>query len=261
MDAQDTDPLITKHVLNMLNAWVNDYDDPPLPMKARCVPSLAKILMAQSNIGAWNTLLGRVSKQLTQLQQKHYTSKDSKRTGLRWTASLILKLQNVAWDMWEHRNGILHEFPDRHHRKQALDEANASIAKEWIRGAQGLLKQDRFLFRNKQEVDRRTLDKKMEWLAAVTAAREAANADAANAPGFEGERQRLRDWLTGSNKRAGAAQKKQKRPKKKQKITPTGGEHDNTLSTTEVGAQPRTNPGPVARGNPMATRGSRAPRP
>jgi hypothetical protein len=30
------------------------------------------------------------------------------RTGKRWTVALITKLWDIAWDLWEHRNGILH---------------------------------------------------------------------------------------------------------------------------------------------------------
>jgi hypothetical protein len=29
----------------------------------------------------------------------------------RWVATLIKKLWTVSWDMWEHRNGILHNTP------------------------------------------------------------------------------------------------------------------------------------------------------
>jgi hypothetical protein len=32
----------------------------------------------------------------------------SSRTGRRWATAVIEKLWNIAWDIWEHRNGILH---------------------------------------------------------------------------------------------------------------------------------------------------------
>jgi hypothetical protein len=34
---------------------------------------------------------------------------DSRRTGLRWLTALIQKLWDVAWDMWDHRNRVLHQ--------------------------------------------------------------------------------------------------------------------------------------------------------
>jgi hypothetical protein len=30
-------------------------------------------------------------------------------SGYRWLSALICKLWQVAWDMWEHRNGIFHD--------------------------------------------------------------------------------------------------------------------------------------------------------
>lgn len=43
------------------------------------------------------------------IQQDYYDLLQSRRSGLRWLSSLIKKLWQVAWDLWEHRNGILHE--------------------------------------------------------------------------------------------------------------------------------------------------------
>jgi hypothetical protein len=213
MDSVDTDPLITKHVLAVLQSWVDD--DPALP-NPRGTPGLKKALRAQSAIGGWNTLLGRVSEQLRDRQDLRYKSKQSRRSGFRWTVELIKKLQDIAWDMWEHRNGVLHDNPDKHHRKAALEQANADIEEEWSRGNQGLLREDLFLFRFKPELMKRTLERKWVWLESVTAARAAAAADAASRHSFQYERTRMRDWLDGK-KRAGPTQRKQKRTKKKQK--------------------------------------------
>ena len=101
----------------------------------------------------------------------------SRRSGFRWTVALIKKLQDIAWDMWDHRNGILHGDPDRHHRKGEVEQADANIVREWQRGDAGLLQEDRFLFRNPQEqVLARTLELKWQWLTSVTGARAAADA-------------------------------------------------------------------------------------
>jgi hypothetical protein len=42
-------------------------------------------------------------------QHRYYTLLRSGRTGRRWVCAIITKLWNIAWDMWEHRNGVLHE--------------------------------------------------------------------------------------------------------------------------------------------------------
>jgi hypothetical protein len=42
-------------------------------------------------------------------QQAYYCLIKSKRSGKRWTVELIKKMWAIAWDLWDHRNGILHE--------------------------------------------------------------------------------------------------------------------------------------------------------
>ena len=44
-----------------------------------------------------------------EVQQRYFAWVKSKYSGRRWLSELIRKLWNVAWDLWEHRNGILHK--------------------------------------------------------------------------------------------------------------------------------------------------------
>ena len=115
--------------------------------------------------------------------------------------ALIKKLQEVAWDMWEHRNGVLHDNPDKHHRKHDLEEANAAIEEEWARGQQGLLTRDRFLFRNQETVTGGTLEDKWTWLTSVALARQAAAEDVATQGSFSQEREGMQNWLQGNRTR------------------------------------------------------------
>ena len=198
MTETDTCPVLAKHIISLLQNWVEDKPSPSIP------PAGTKkqaALLAQAQLGAWNTLLGRISRQMTERQHARYILKKSRRTGFRWTVALIKKLQGIAWDMWEHRNGILHNEPSRHHTKGDLAEADAAIAAEWAIGDQGLLAQDRFLFRHKEEVQNKTLQNKWEWLTAVITAREAAKADAAARDTYAPERRAIRNWLLDRSKR------------------------------------------------------------
>jgi hypothetical protein len=43
------------------------------------------------------------------MQQQYYDLARSRRTGKRWAIALIEKMWDIAWDLWEHRNVILHE--------------------------------------------------------------------------------------------------------------------------------------------------------
>jgi hypothetical protein len=42
----------------------------------------------------------------------YYNSIRSNRNGRRWLSSIIKRLWNIAWDLWEHRNGVAHDKTD-----------------------------------------------------------------------------------------------------------------------------------------------------
>ena len=105
-----TDPLLSKGLIQLLNSWRNDT--PIREWDVRTSPRLCKALEAQLTLGGWNTMMGRLSNQLTDWQANHFKHNKSHRSGHRWTVAIIKKLQEVAWDMWEHRNRVLHQQPD-----------------------------------------------------------------------------------------------------------------------------------------------------
>ena len=205
----------------------------------RTSPRLRKALEAQLTLGGWNTMMGRLSNQLTAWQANHFKHNKSRRSGHRWTVAIIKKLQEVAWDMWEHRNGVLHKQPDKHHRRLDLEEANAAIEKEWERGQQGLLSKDRFLFRNKETVTENTLEKKWTWLMSVALARQAAANDAATRGSFAQERQGMQSWLNRNQTRQmddteTTENDNRKQTIKNHRITLTGTSQTITLETHTI---------------------------
>ena len=118
------------------------------------------------------------------------------------------QLQDLAWIMWDHRNQVKNEDPNRHFLKTELEEINAEIEREWTRGSTGLLRQDKFLFRHKESIDERSLEKKREWLQSVLGARAAAEAEAMAQDSYAQERRGLDNFLRTGNVRG---QKKQRR--------------------------------------------------
>ena len=217
LEDNKTNPLISRHIMSSLKAW---FQGQPLP-EPRGSRSLRLALQGQNAIGVWNLLLGRVHKELEVQQDKHYKSQKLRRSGKRWTVELIKKLQMVSWDMWDHRNGILHGNPDKHHRKDELSATNADIEKEWTRGAEGLLAQDQFLFRSKEAVEQRTLEKKWEWLTSVKVARQAAEAAAQAKDSYEPERRRMREFLYKYDQQQDSNKRAQRAPSEQQVIEGT----------------------------------------
>jgi hypothetical protein len=41
--------------------------------------------------------------------RRYYKKKNFRKTDKRWMAAMITKMWQVSWDLWEHRNGFVHE--------------------------------------------------------------------------------------------------------------------------------------------------------
>jgi len=67
-------------------------------------------------------------------QEQHFKFFQTKKSGRRWLAALITKLWQVAWDMWEHRNGILTD----QEQGQLAQLLKREIQQEYSRGFQSL---------------------------------------------------------------------------------------------------------------------------
>ncbi len=104
LNRMHTDPDIQHCILSYLRSW--RYNTEPNIQNHFL---LTRVLGSQNTIGWTRFLEGWISHEWTKAQQAYYTSIKSLRTGKRWAIALIKKLWDIAWDLWEHRNGILHE--------------------------------------------------------------------------------------------------------------------------------------------------------
>ena len=93
-------------------------------------------LRSQNRIGWFNFLQGRVSIGWAYHQQSYFKDHDMRRTGQRWVESLIKKLWDVSWTMWDHRNGALHESDD--HGVLGNLILQDMIRRKYARGQRGL---------------------------------------------------------------------------------------------------------------------------
>jgi hypothetical protein len=60
------------------------------------------------------------------LQQRYYDSIRSQKTGKRWVVASLKKLWAVAWDLWELRNGLLHDHKTSPNQAEELRLTNNS---------------------------------------------------------------------------------------------------------------------------------------
>jgi hypothetical protein len=75
-------------------------------------------VILQSHIGWGACFEGCLGKEWRIAQEQHYKSIKFHYSGRLWITALITKLWQVAWDLWEHRNGIEHE----HNSNQQIQE-------------------------------------------------------------------------------------------------------------------------------------------
>ena len=107
MKKEKTHPGIRAAIIGYLKAW--QADGPPPNLVGQQFFDVPVAIANQNTIG-WQAMMdGSLAQGWQSSQQRYYEYIRSKKTGLRWTSALIRKLWQIAWDMWEHRNGILHD--------------------------------------------------------------------------------------------------------------------------------------------------------
>jgi hypothetical protein len=191
MEEQQTDPYLGKAIISHLQHW---RDDTPHDNR-NYRRTLRQALLQQQEVGWYSFILGRHSKDFQHIQQAYYHSIDSKRTGLRWTVAIIKKLMDVAWDMWQHRNAVLHDDPNNYHTKLLIEEADLAILQEFAEGSSNLLRGDRFLLRSRRTVLKGSIEDKTRWLASIAGARAAWEAKQKETPTYDPERRAMEAWL------------------------------------------------------------------
>jgi hypothetical protein len=99
MESCQTDPLLHQDVISYLKSWRSGSN---LTLNYESTFSL------QHHLGCNLFFQGFVTQDWEQIQDSFYNCIKSRRTGYRWLVAFIKKMWNIAWDLWEHRNGVLH---------------------------------------------------------------------------------------------------------------------------------------------------------
>jgi hypothetical protein len=143
LDKQQTHPELLKELMNGLRAWsvgvvrMTSYGTSD---------SIREAVEQQDEIGWSNMIEGWVAIGWTEVQEAYYRSLGSRRTGLRWTVAIINKLWDIAWDLWEQRNGILHD-KEYQEQLQNLPGINNEVRYQYQKGGATLPRRLWFLFK------------------------------------------------------------------------------------------------------------------
>jgi hypothetical protein len=163
----DTMPDIRHAIISRLTAWKTDA----APTASTYTwPGINDLVHSQDLVGWRSFLEGCVLNDWAAKQQSYYEWLQRKNTGKRWTTTLIKKLWEVTWDMWEHRNAerISPTSPAALREHARLD---VRIHAEYALPRLLSIKDRRWFIRPKEVLCTESIEYKLQWLESVTLAR------------------------------------------------------------------------------------------
>jgi hypothetical protein len=144
-----------------------------------------------------HTIQRCIAKDWEQAQDAYYKWCRSRKSARRWTTALSQKLWNVAWDLWEHRNGIVHAAENAE-ILHGMAETDNEIRVQFQQGPHGLQQRDHGLFPGPVNgILAASIVYRQWWLQRVQTAR--ARASRRQAETYSGERQWLQGGIQGGN--------------------------------------------------------------
>jgi hypothetical protein len=212
---KNTCPEIQDIILLRLRQWAFQQ---PYTSYTGSAWGLDEAVRQQDRIGWQAAFEGCWAKEWRQAQDKYIARQRSRYTSKRWLIAVIKKLWEIAWDLWDKRNRIMHDKElEQQHGKLRHD-----IRMEFLAGFRGLSTSVRALYKN--ITVKHILDKhpstQQAWLVRIRSARGMAqtyNSQQARATrraqdaDRESSRSALREWL--KEVREGPRQRRQaKRP-------------------------------------------------
>jgi hypothetical protein len=199
LESNDTDPEIITAIIEGLNSWKFGYPSPP-PRE----PIVRSAWSSQNAIGWWAMVNGFVSCEWHKAQRNFFKLSNARdpfgrpKDVRRWTVELVRKLLGISWDMWRHRNGVLHSNELTAQRSRELLAINNEIRIQFETGANTLSSQDRFWISRASlnKVLEYDLDRKKRWLESVRLARQRfQNRKDSLWETYRPQRELLRNWL------------------------------------------------------------------
>ena len=129
---------------------------------------LQQAFVEQTDIGWGAALEGRWSELWVEIQERHFRKLKKQRSGKRWLTTIIRKLWNIAWDLWQHRNDVQAE---RQIEERRMKNA-VNIRYEYGLGSTGLDQNDRRLFaKTMEEILTANIHYQDAWVRRITMAR------------------------------------------------------------------------------------------
>jgi hypothetical protein len=184
LDDKCTHPKMRDAILSGLNSWHYKVQD---PFKTS-IPWLHELCAKQQKCGWRNFFEGLLLSDWRDAIQDYHRKLSSKKSPKRWISALIRKMWLIAWDLWEHRNGYLHNKEV----SLLIQQVDSAISDQFSIGCADLDGSTRALFRGGlQAVLDKPFDVKQQWLRRIQQAR----SNVALGKTFQSERQVMAQWL------------------------------------------------------------------
>ena len=190
MIKSDTSPEIRNSIIIGIRRW---RDGKPLFRPRQ--NGIRQVNDAQALIGWENVLRGRLSLQWREFQRRYYERTNSKRSADAWIATLIDKLWDLGWSIWDHRNKILHESEESDTLK-GMDEVDGQIRSQFQSRSQDLPSRHQEIFlQGVDEVPQQAPDQRRAWLQSAEAFRAQKRKRDERGDGAA-QRALMRNWLS-----------------------------------------------------------------
>ena len=140
--------LVTAHTLpnlaevlrDRLTAWQSN-SAPTVPFSNFL--GLRTTIEDQDRVG-WQAMLeGMPVFGWEEVQQRYLVWRKKRSTGKRWLLAIIQNLWDIAWDLWDHRNNILHDTDTN----LAEQQQNKELEEEFNKGPNTVTREAKLLFR------------------------------------------------------------------------------------------------------------------
>jgi hypothetical protein len=153
---------VTNTIIEGLNGWQEGIDT---KFNARTAAGMLGTLQAETG---WKHFFeGRLHHRWREYMTPHYNNAGERKPGKRWISALIRKLWEIAWDLWEHQNGVLHDKINGY-ANQTLTE---KINELWKHPLLKAIPSIKYLRKDGEDaIQRRTQHQKQQWVVRVEAA-------------------------------------------------------------------------------------------
>ena len=245
LEHTDTHPILRTTIIANLNGIRAGGPGPHLSSNR----NIRAVVLEQCPIGWPNMIFGFVHTKWKRLyEQTRMPQSKSRYTGERWITALIKRLFEVSWDMWTHRNGVLHATQKSVNPAEA-ERLRLRIDEEFLTGPLELPEQDHHRFRNKQALLQSTLDHQRRWLQDIALCRRKAKSALELDPTTSNLRESIYDWLQRPSTQAweAIAQRSERRRTENEQLLAS---HGPTLVQRSLGfpVRQRSNSAPPRQG-------------